>query len=136
MKSSMKKAVIIIISVICIMTSVTISYFNFISLKTSGKYDLSILQEKVDVYFDHSGIPHIEGNKSEDVYRVFGFIMAGERLFQMDLLRRLINGQLSEIFGKEALDIDILMRKLRIKKNHKKTIYYFFKLILNISIAL
>ncbi|MDH5415445.1 MAG: penicillin acylase family protein, partial [Flavobacteriaceae bacterium] len=52
-----------------------------------------------------------------DTYRVLGFIVASERLFQMDLMRRLVRGTLSEVFGDKTLKADKLLRTLRFRKH-------------------
>jgi penicillin amidase len=112
----MNKLFSIIIFSICFVLFGIYSLFQYKMLKESGTYDLPILSQNVDVHFDSFGIPHIEGKNIEDTYRVLGYIMANERLFQMDLLRRLITGRLSEVFGEETVEADILLRKLRLKK--------------------
>ncbi len=102
--------------VVCLLILVVFSLFQSKLLKKSGSYDLNILQSEVDVRFDRYGIPHIEAANSQDTYRVLGFIMASERIFQMDLMRRLVNGKLSEVFGDKTINADIMLRKLRLKK--------------------
>ena len=95
-------------------------YFHQKEVKRSGHYQLDILTSKVEVRFDEYAIPHIQGDNLEDTYKVFGYIMASERLFQMDLFKRLVRGELSEVFGEKTIDADILMRKLQIKKSAEK----------------
>ncbi|MBT4791483.1 MAG: penicillin acylase family protein, partial [Halobacteriovoraceae bacterium] len=112
----MKKIFAIISLIACLALFSLVSIFQFKQIKKSGVYDLDILKTNVNVHFDSFGVPHIEGESAEDVYRVLGFIMASDRLFQMDLMRRLVNGRLSEVFGDKTLEADILLRKLRFKK--------------------
>ncbi len=80
-----------------------------------GNLSLRGLNSEVTVTRDQWGVPHIEASNEEDLQRALGFVMAGDRLFQMDLLRRIVNGQLSEIFGASTLEFDILLRRLRIR---------------------
>ncbi len=80
-----------------------------------GKLALRGLGGEVSVTRDQWGIPHIEANNEEDLQRALGFVMAGDRLFQMDLLRRIVNGQLSEVFGESTLEFDVLLRRLRLR---------------------
>jgi len=61
------------------------------------------------------GIPHIYAENEPDLYRAVGFAMAQDRLWQMDLLRRVTQGRLSEILGKDLVKTDLLMRSLRIQ---------------------
>ncbi len=95
-------------------------FLEYTQLEKSGQYNLAILNSKVDVYFDENGIPHIEGENTNDVYRALGYITASERLFQMDTLRRLINGSLSEVYGKKTLAADKMLRTLGFKHTAQK----------------
>jgi penicillin amidase len=81
----------------------------------SGELSLSGLEASVKVTRDKWGIPHIEAGSELDAQRALGFVMAGDRLFQMDLLRRIVNGELSEVLGVKTLEFDVLLRKLRIR---------------------
>lgn len=58
------------------------------------------------ISFDQWGIPTIEGADWESVITAQGFVMASERLWQMDLLRRKAGGMLSEWFGEKAFEHD------------------------------
>ncbi len=82
--------------------------------------DLSGLTDSVNVYRDANGIPHIYAQDEKDLYRAVGFVMAQDRLWQMDLLRRVTEGRLSEILGKDQLETDLLMRSLRIEEKSEK----------------
>ncbi len=82
-----------------------------------GNLQLRGLSDQVSVTRDQWGVPHIEAENEEDLHRALGFVMAGDRLFQMDLLRRIVNGQLSEVFGSSTLEFDILLRKLRLRSH-------------------
>ncbi len=67
---------------------------------------LAGLQAPVTVRRDERGIPYIEATNETDLYFAQGFVTASDRLWQMDLLRRTARGELSEIFGKAALEED------------------------------
>ena len=64
------------------------------------------LQNRVTVRRDERGIPYIEASTDEDLYFVQGYVTASDRLWQMDLQRRVVRGELSEIFGQAALSED------------------------------
>ncbi len=93
--------------------------FQNTNIKKSGEITVSSLKEETQVYFDPFAIPHIEAISVEDSYRSLGYIMAKERLFQMDLLRRLVQGRFSEVFGEKTIKIDKLMRTLRLEETAK-----------------
>ncbi len=71
-----------------------------------GSAALPGLQQEVTVERDRWGVPHIRAASVEDLAEAQGYIMAQDRLWQMDLLRRAARGQLSEILGSKTLLID------------------------------
>ncbi|HLM58959.1 MAG TPA: penicillin acylase family protein [Pyrinomonadaceae bacterium] len=64
------------------------------------------LKKSVTVRRDERGIPYIEAADESDLYFAQGYVTAGDRLWQMDLLRRTARGELAEIFGRAALEED------------------------------
>lgn len=83
--------------------------------QTSGTISAP-LSAKATVAFDAIGVPHIEAASWEDAIFVQGFLTAQERMWQMDALRRLAAGELSEVVGKVALEVDQEARRLRLKR--------------------
>ncbi|OYT69845.1 MAG: hypothetical protein CFK52_12865 [Chloracidobacterium sp. CP2_5A] len=59
---------------------------------------------------DTRGVPYITAANDDDLAFAQGYLTAGDRLWQMDLLRRVAAGELAEIFGAPALDEDRLHR--------------------------
>jgi penicillin G amidase len=68
------------------------------------------LRERVRIRRDERGIPFIEAENDADLYFAQGFTVASDRLWQMDLARRLARGELAEIFGRDALQQDKIHR--------------------------
>ena len=66
--------------------------------------------QKALVTFDQWGVPTIEGGDWGTIITTQGFLMASERLWQMDLLRRKAGGMLSEWFGEAAFEHDLANR--------------------------
>lgn len=64
---------------------------------------------------DAIGLPHINAASVEDALFAQGFVTAQDRLWQMDMLRRLAAGDLSEVVGTSALESDQLARKMRLR---------------------
>src|SRR5262245_3663300 len=54
------------------------------------------LVSPVEVVFDSRGVPHIFASSEEDAYRALGYVVARDRLFQMELQTRATAGRLSE----------------------------------------
>ncbi len=72
---------------------------------------VSGLKESVTVRRDERGIPYIEAKNEADLYFAQGYVMAQDRLWQMDLYRRVALGETAEIFGKDGLEEDKRWRK-------------------------
>ncbi len=70
------------------------------------------LQGDVEIVRSTYNIPHIFADADEDVMFGLGFAHAQDRLWQMTMLRRTAQGRLSEVFGRDTLQIDMLMRRL------------------------
>ncbi|HLP46480.1 MAG TPA: penicillin acylase family protein, partial [Candidatus Kapabacteria bacterium] len=112
---------------ICILVFLTLSisffYLRHITIRAIPDYnrDISLenMKETVTIYRDVYAVPHIYAKNEEDLYRAVGYIMAQDRLWQMDLLRRVTTGRLAEIFGAELVETDLLMRALRISEKSK-----------------
>lgn len=87
-------------------------YFFALSLLPESRsvVETSGIAADVRVVRDANGIPGIIGEREEDVGFVLGYVMAEDRLWQMDYLRRAGQGKLSEIMGSDYVDRDHLAR--------------------------
>ena len=74
------------------------------------------LRNPVTVRRDERGIPYIEAVNDDDLYFAQGYVTASDRLWQMDLLRRNVRGEMAEIFGAAALADDKRHRTLGFAK--------------------
>ncbi|WP_339905072.1 penicillin acylase family protein, partial [Pseudomonas guineae] len=83
----------------------------------TGELQLSALQAAVTVDYDERGVPHIQAQNEADMYRALGYVHAQDRLFQMEILRRLARGELAEILGSKLVDTDRLFRTLGIRQH-------------------
>ncbi len=77
-----------------------------------GEGKLAGASADVTVTRDEYGVPSIWAESEEDAYRALGYAHAQDRLWQMEFLRRVADGRLSEIFGEELVDTDRFMRTL------------------------
>src|SRR5213078_533018 len=73
---------------------------------SSQTLQLRGLRDRVTVRRDERGIPYVEAANDQDLYFAQGYVTASDRLWQMDLLRRTVRGELSEIFGNPVLGQD------------------------------
>lgn len=76
-----------------------------------GSQSTGVSQE-VKIYRDSLGIPYIQARTLEDLFFAQGYTQAMDRLWQMDLTRRVVSGRLAEIFGADFLSTDIFLRSL------------------------
>lgn len=90
--------------------------------KYNGELELQNIAEKVVVYYDDSGVPHINAKNEKDAFTAFGYVHAQDRLWQMEVIRRIAAGRLSEIFGKDLIRVDKFMGSLGIEEEAFKTI--------------
>ncbi len=75
----------------------------------------SRIKGKTQISRDKWGVPHIQAANGEDAYFALGFTTAQDRLFQMELQRRLAKGELAEILGPDLLNVDKMFRTLGLK---------------------
>ncbi|MCY4150751.1 MAG: penicillin acylase family protein [Aestuariivita sp.] len=66
----------------------------------------------LEIVRDNANVPHIFGESDADVFFGLGYTHAQDRLWQMTILRRTVQGRLSEVFGPDTLRIDVMMRTL------------------------
>lgn len=81
----------------------------------TGRVAVAGLQHEVGIYRDRDGVPHIFARTAADGYRALGYVHAQDRLFQMDLMRRVASGRLAEAIGSMGLENDRFMRTLGLR---------------------
>ncbi len=102
-----------IVAPLVVATGVALWWFIYRPLpQLDGTISLPGLQQEVTVNRDRWGVPHIRAASVEDLAEAQGYVMAQDRLWQMDLLRRVARGKLSEILGQRTLAIDKDFRTL------------------------
>ncbi len=103
---------IILVSVILLLRK-----FGTSSLpQLDGREAVAGLGGTVEIRRDSLGVPYIVAHSDSDAYFALGFVHAQDRLFQMELYRRLGEGRLSEIFGSKLIPVDELFRTLGFKQ--------------------
>lgn len=79
----------------------------------SGEEEVQGISAEVALHRNEYGIVHITATSDTDAYFGLGYAHAQDRLWQMDFLRRVGRGRLSEIFGRKVLEQDIFLRAMR-----------------------
>lgn len=85
--------------------------------KLQGQLSLPGLSGAVDIVRDAEGIPHIYAPSEQDAWFALGFVHAQDRLWQMEINRRLSAGRMAEILGPAALGADRFLRTLGVRHN-------------------
>ena len=88
------------------------SFFGASVPQREGTLAAPGLLAPVEIVRDRYGIPHVTAGNDHDLYFAQGFCHAQDRLFQMEVERRLARGELAEIFGEPALPADRFLRHL------------------------
>ncbi len=81
----------------------------------SGTLTLPGLQQPVEVIRDGFGVPHIYARNTHDLFFAQGFVIAQDRLWQMEMTRHVTQGRVSELIGEAGLPHDRLVRTLRFR---------------------
>lgn len=101
---------------LCVLTALTMVFLWTVLSRSLPDYSAEMQVEGIsadlEIVRNNANVPHIFGATDEDVYFGLGFAHAQDRLWQMTLLRRTVQGRLSEIFGARTARIDELMRRL------------------------
>lgn len=90
--------------------------------KTNGNLNVKGLQSEVTVNRDKWGIPQIYADNQHDLFFSQGYVHAQDRLFQMEISRRIGTGTLSEVVGYPGLDTDKLTRIMGLRRVAEKSL--------------
>lgn len=81
-----------------------------------GALRVAGLAGRVEVLRDAHGVPHVRAQSLDDLLFAQGYVTAQDRLWQMDIGRRLAAGELAEVLGERALQLDIDNRTLGLRQ--------------------
>jgi penicillin amidase len=84
--------------------------------QTKGEIRLAGLGANAEILRDRYGIPHIFAASAEDASFALGFVHAQDRLWQMEMSRRVAAGRLSEVVGASGLETDRFLRTLGVRR--------------------
>jgi penicillin amidase len=80
--------------------------------RASGEIVVQGLKSEVRIVRDDNGVPYVRATSDMDAYFSMGYLHAQDRLWQLEVSRRLAQGRLSEVLGRKALQEDVWMRTL------------------------
>lgn len=115
--------IIKIVFLVCVLVFVAAWLYSRTLYPTyEGELSLENLSENVIVHFDQNGVPHINAQTQKDAYTALGYVHAQDRLWQMELIRRIAPGRLSEIFGDKLVETDVFFAGLGLVEDANKSI--------------
>lgn len=118
----LKKILWVLLSILGMLAFIAGIFLYSLKPTYNGKKQLPNLSAEVKVYFDTYGIPHIYAQNEMDAFQALGYVHAQDRLWQMELLRRVASGGLSEVFGSKLIGTDKFFLSLGIDDASKKTV--------------
>ena len=80
--------------------------------RIEGELRIQGLKQPVEIIRDRQGVPHIYAKNDDDLFFAQGYVMAQDRLWQLEMWRRWREGRLAEVFGPKAFDYDARVRVL------------------------
>ena len=107
-----KKIVLGIILILVVVAIGIVVYLRTYLPDYNGEILTQRLQDKVMVTRNPFGVPFIEAQNEEDLYFAWGYVNAQDRMFQMEMYRRIGQGRLSEFLGESALKKDMFLRAM------------------------
>ena len=107
----------------CHLNPATGVWKHCLSVEYPSEQEMAVegLFDDVRIERDIYGIPHIYAQYDLDLFFALGYVHAQDRLFQMDLSRRLPSGRLSEIVGEDAYESDTFYRTLGMHRAAEET---------------
>ncbi len=122
MKFALKMFLALLVGVLMVAAGAGFWYISTKQPQRSGELMLTGLTAPVSVRYDDRGIPHVKAANEPDLYRALGYVHAQDRLFQMDMMRRLARGELAEVLGPKVVKLDRLFRTLGLHDHADKVV--------------
>ncbi len=123
------KIVVVLVGVLLFLSIVALGTGYWFITKShpvlEGEKQMNGLTQEVTVLRDERGVAQINATDLEDLFYVQGYVTAQDRLFQMDMTRRLAGGRLAEVVGEAALDSDRFFRTYGMHRYIEATIEKF-----------
>src|SRR5947207_6196434 len=99
MNSVFRKLSLLVLTAITCVAAINSITSRAVAQQPTGSVSLPSLHGRVTVRRDERGIPYIEATDDLDLHFAQGYVTAGDRLWQMDLMRRTARGELAEVLG-------------------------------------
>ncbi len=113
---------VFIILPIVLITAIIVFKLSYSVSDTQHTVIVNKVEHKVSIALDERGVPFIEAQTDRDAFFTLGFLHARDRLWQLTLQQRLVQGRLAEVFGKSAVNSDIWIRTLGLYGSAEKSV--------------
>ncbi|MGC4039998.1 MAG: penicillin acylase family protein [Flavobacterium sp.] len=123
----LKKILLAVVALVLIIAIGLAVYLQATKPKYEGEATLANISKATTTYFDEYGVPHIYADNQKDAMTTLGYVHAQDRLWQMELMRRIAPGRLSEIFGGKLLKTDKFFAGIGIDENSKQAVAHLDK---------
>ena len=105
---------------LAVMLSMTVSFAAW--AQQSQPNHMDGLKSAATITRDTDGVYHIRANNEADLFLLQGWVHARDRLFQMDQNRRLASGTLAELLGPAALQSDVQLRTIGLRRAAERSL--------------
>ncbi len=122
MSKILKRAGLGLLLVVLGLLALLIWYRSASQPQIDGTIQLAGPSAPINIVRDAEGIPHIYAKSAEDAYFALGFVHAQDRLWQLEMNRRIASGRMAEILGPEALNIDRFLRTIGVRRSAERTL--------------
>ncbi|MCB0371918.1 MAG: penicillin acylase family protein [Muricauda sp.] len=119
---TLKKVLLALAGLVLLVIIGIFIFVNTLKPDYGGEKTLAGLKNEVNVFYDTYGIPHIYADNEEDALKALGYAHAQDRLWQMELLRRVAKGRIAEVFGPDFIKTDKFFLSLGIDEQSKATV--------------
>lgn len=120
MTAIFKKVAVLLLFLLLILVAAALWYRGASQPQIDGTLRFAGLVAPVDIVRDAEGIPHIYAKSEGDAYFALGFVHAQDRLWQMEMNRRITAGTMAAILGPDAINTDRFLRTLGVRRNAEK----------------
>lgn len=111
---------VVAVSLLLVLMLVALWYRTASQPRIDGTIRIAGLTAAVDIVRDAEGIPHIYAQSTDDAYFALGFVHAQDRLWQLELNRRIPAGRMAETLGPNAAGTDRFLRTLGVRRNAER----------------
>jgi penicillin amidase len=117
-----KKISLVFLAILVLVVLFVFGYLQYTKPTYEGELTLKDISKETTVYFDEYGVPHIYASNQKDAMTALGYVHAQDRLWQMELMRRIAPGRLSELFGTKALKTDKFFKAIGIDEASERAV--------------